>query len=108
MPLAATTPAARPAVSMAVRADARAHVTMPARPTSAHSAALEAWICALLMALLGHIEPLRQFFPHLAGYLAEFMTDPVRRSALIAGQARRAEELLQKMSGTEFFELLAP
>ena len=68
MPFAATTLAAWPAPSMADRADARAHVTMPARPTSAHSAALEAWICALLMALLGRIEPLRQFFPHIAQF----------------------------------------
>ena len=69
MPLAATLQAARPTPTMVDhRADARAHVTMPARPTSAHSAALEAWICALLMALLGHIEPLRQFFPTQAGY----------------------------------------
>ena len=65
MPFAATLQAARPA-PMAVRDDARAHVTMPARPTSAHSAALEAWICALLMALIGNIEPLRQFFPNQA------------------------------------------
>ena len=67
MPIAATLQAARPA-TMAVREDARAHVTMPARPTSAHSAALEAWICALILALLGNIGPLRHLFPNEAGY----------------------------------------
>jgi hypothetical protein len=68
MPTAATTQAARPAPSMAVRADARAHASMPALPTSARSGALEAWICALLMALLGNIEPLRHLFPNEAAY----------------------------------------
>ena len=68
MPIAATTQAARPTTMVDHRADARDHARMAARPTSAHSAALEAWICALLLALLGHIEPLRQFFPNQAGY----------------------------------------
>jgi hypothetical protein len=49
---------------MAVRDDARGHAIMAALPTSAHTAALEAWICALLMALFGRIEAFRQFFPH--------------------------------------------
>jgi hypothetical protein len=67
MPVAATTPAARPTPStVAPRADARRHARMPARTPRAQSAALEAWICALLAALLGNIEPLRQFFPHIA------------------------------------------
>ena len=41
---------------------------MPARPTSAHSAALEAWICALILALLGNIGPLRHLFPNVGAY----------------------------------------
>ena len=93
MPFAATLQAARPTPTMVDhRADARAHVTMPARPTSAHSAALEAWICALLMALLGNIEPLRQFFPTQAGY--ELPDDEAAALRLIR-HAIRAENRLR-------------
>ena len=92
MPLAATTQAARPAPSMAVRADARAHVTMRALPASAVSGALEAWICALLMALLGHIEPLRQFFPNQAGYQ---LPDDEAAALRLIRHAIRAENRLR-------------
>ena len=70
MPTAATTQAARPTPLAIVdhRADARGHALMAALPTSAHSAALEAWICALILALLGNIGPLRHLFPNEAGY----------------------------------------
>jgi hypothetical protein len=64
MPIAATLQA----TPLHSGGDARSHAIMAALPTSARSAALEAWICALLMALLGHIEPLRQFFPHIAQF----------------------------------------
>jgi hypothetical protein len=65
MPIAATAQAAPPAPK-AGGADASAHAIMAALPTSAHSRALEAWICALLMALLGHDALMRQLFPHIA------------------------------------------
>ena len=70
MPIAATTQAARPTPITTVdhRAEARGHALMAALPTSAHSAALEAWICALILALLGNIGPLRHLFPNEAGY----------------------------------------
>jgi len=69
MPTAATTQAARPTPTIVDhRADASGHALMAARTTSTHSRALEAWICALLMALMGHIEPMRQFFPHIAQF----------------------------------------
>ena len=91
MPLAATLPAA-PLAPIASGADARAHATMPARTTSAHSAALEAWICALLMALLGNTEPLRQLFPHLA--LFDLPEDEEAAARLIR-HAIRAENRLR-------------
>ncbi|MEW9805687.1 glycosyltransferase [Mesorhizobium sp. ZMM04-5] len=47
-------------------------------------------------------------FPHLAEHLAAVLADPARRSALLAGQARRVDDLLPRMSGTGFFELLSP
>ena len=69
MPIAVTTQAARPTpATVDPRADARSHALMAALPTSAHSAALEAWICALILALLGNIGPLRHLFPNEAGY----------------------------------------
>ena len=69
MPIAATSQAARPTPTMVdPRADARGHALMAALPTSARSGALEAWICALLMALLGDIGLLRHLFPNEAGY----------------------------------------
>jgi hypothetical protein len=69
MPTAATQQAARASpIRVAPGAEAHGHALMAALPATARSGALEAWICALLMALLGNIEPLRQFFPHLAGY----------------------------------------
>ncbi len=89
MPFAATPVMATP---LASGVDARAHATMPARTTSAHSAALEAWICALLMALLGNHEPLRQLFPHLA--LFDLPEDEDAAARLIR-HAIRAENRLR-------------
>ena len=91
MPFAATLPAA-PLALTASGADARAHATMPARTTSAPSRALEAWICALLMALLGNHEPLRQLFPHLA--LFDLPEDEEAAARLIR-HAIRAENRLR-------------
>ena len=70
MPTAATTQAARPTSLTIVdhRADARGHALMAALPASARSSALEAWICALILALLGNIGLLRHLFPNEAGY----------------------------------------
>ena len=91
MPFAAILPAA-PLAPTASGADARAHVTMPARTTSAPSRALEAWICALLLALLGNHEPLRQLFPHLA--LFDLPEDEDAAARLIR-HAIRAENRLR-------------
>jgi hypothetical protein len=77
---------------MAARADARAHATMPARTTNAPSRALEAWICALLMALLGNIEPLRQFFPHIAQF---DLPDDEEAALRLIRHAIRAENRLR-------------
>jgi hypothetical protein len=44
---------------------------MPALTPSAHvsdGGALEAWLCALLTALLGRIEPIRHLFPNATSY----------------------------------------
>ena len=94
MPTAATTQAARPTPDTSVdhRADARGHAIMAALPTSARSAALEAWICALILALLGNIGPLRQFFPHIA----EFdLPEDEEAAARLIRHAIRAENRLR-------------
>ncbi len=67
MPIAATLQAA-PNAPKAHGADARGHAILAALPASARSGALEAWICALILALLGDIGLLRHLFPNEAGY----------------------------------------
>jgi hypothetical protein len=72
---------------------------MAALPTGAHSRALEAWIRALLLALLGHIEPLRQIFPHIAQF--ELPDDEAAALRLIR-HAIRAENRLRARIGWLF------
>jgi len=73
MPIAATSQAA-PLAPRASGADARgqALASLPALTPSAHvpshGAALEAWICALLLALFGRMEAIRQLFPQDSAY----------------------------------------
>jgi glycosyltransferase involved in cell wall biosynthesis len=47
-------------------------------------------------------------FASVAQYLAELRADPDRHDAIVTAQSRRASELSQRMSGAEFFALVAP
>ena len=96
MPIAATLPAARPAPSMAVRGDARSHAIMAALTTSAHTAALEAWICALLAALFGRIEAFRQVFPH---EINDLIAEDERQTLRLARHAIRAANRVRAWVG---------
>ena len=81
---------------MAIRADARDHAIMAALTTSAHTAALEAWLCALLSALFGRIEAFRQFFPH---EINDLIAEDERQTLRLACHAIRAANRLRARVG---------
>jgi len=83
MPLQPTLPAPpTPAAKSGRQAPAAAHA-----PAAAQNGALEAWLCALLTALLFRLEPIAHLFPNAANHLAA--GHPAANGQKLDAQTRR-------------------